>query len=158
MISSGPGPSTPAGFTFRYGRVAMRARLPGAGNGLWPAFWLLPANKDALPEIDVMEATGDRPGTVQMHLHYRVGDGRVQAPGAEWTGLTAGWHIFSLDWSPGQLVWRVDGHVRWTLSGDMVPSRPMYVVANLAVGGDPPPDAATPFPASLDIDWIRVWQ
>jgi hypothetical protein len=36
----------------------------------------------------------------------------------------------------------------------------MYVLANLAVGGDWPgaPDATTPFPTSYDIDYIRVWK
>jgi beta-glucanase (GH16 family) len=36
----------------------------------------------------------------------------------------------------------------------------MYVIANLAVGGDWPghPDRATWFPAELDIDYIRVYK
>ena len=36
----------------------------------------------------------------------------------------------------------------------------MFLVVNLAVGGDWPgaPDARTPFPAALLIDWIRVRQ
>jgi beta-glucanase (GH16 family) len=36
----------------------------------------------------------------------------------------------------------------------------MYLLANLAVGGTWPgdPDASTPFPASMIIDHIRVWQ
>jgi beta-glucanase (GH16 family) len=47
-------------FAFRYGRVEARIRLP-AGQGLWPAFWLLPQDDAyggwaASGEIDVMEA------------------------------------------------------------------------------------------------------
>jgi beta-glucanase (GH16 family) len=36
----------------------------------------------------------------------------------------------------------------------------MYIIANLAVGGDWPgnPDATTRFPGSMDIDYIRVYQ
>jgi beta-glucanase (GH16 family) len=41
-----------------------------------------------------------------------------------------------------------------------IPTQPMYVIANLAVGGSWPgaPDASTPFPSDLDIDWIHVYQ
>jgi beta-glucanase (GH16 family) len=36
----------------------------------------------------------------------------------------------------------------------------MYIVANLAVGGSwpGPPNASTPFPSALEIDYIRVWR
>jgi beta-glucanase (GH16 family) len=36
----------------------------------------------------------------------------------------------------------------------------MYVIANLAIGGDWPgnPDAATKFPGTMEIDYIRVYQ
>jgi len=40
-----------------------------------------------------------------------------------------------------------------------IPTEPMYVLANLAVGGNWPgsPDASTPFPSDLEIDWIHVF-
>jgi beta-glucanase (GH16 family) len=36
----------------------------------------------------------------------------------------------------------------------------MYVDLELAVGGRWPgnPDRTTPFPSSLDVDYVRVWQ
>lgn len=45
---------------FRYGRIEMRARLP-AGQGAWPAFWMLPSQSlyggwPRSGEIDIMEA------------------------------------------------------------------------------------------------------
>ena len=160
MISSGPGPgSRPPRFAFRYGRAAIRARVP-RGHGLWSAFWLLPADRESKPEIDVLEVLGDRPGTVEMNLHYRNGDGEERQRGREWVGLRPGWHTFAIDWRPGELTWLVDGRRRWRVRGRAVPSEPMYLVANLAVGGDwpGPPGPGTRFPASLDIDWIRVWR
>jgi beta-glucanase (GH16 family) len=47
-------------FAFRYGRIEARIRLPG-GQGIWPAFWLLPQDDvygtwAASGEIDIMEA------------------------------------------------------------------------------------------------------
>jgi beta-glucanase (GH16 family) len=161
MISSGPRPGRRrAKFAFRYGRAAIRARVP-AGRGLWSAFWLLPASRESKPEIDVMEVIGQRPDTVEMHLHWRREDGEVERRGKEWRqpSLRRGWHTFAIDWRPGRLAWLIDGVVRWRVRGRAVPSEPMYLVANLAVGGDwpGPPDATTRFPSALAIDWVKVW-
>jgi beta-glucanase (GH16 family) len=132
-----------------------------AGRGLWPAFWLLPANQRSLPEIDVMEILGDKPATVHMHFHYRGRGGRPVDKGNTWTspGLAAGWHRFAIDWRPGVLRWLIDGTERFRITGSSVPDVPMYLVANLAVGGDWPgsPDRETPFPSVFKIDYIRVW-
>jgi beta-glucanase (GH16 family) len=163
MISSGPTPRSGAPkFAFRYGRVEARMRIP-AGPGLWPAFWLLPADESDLPEIDVMEIDGSGPNVVMMHLHYRGPGAKEAVQGFTWTrpALTTGWHRFGIDWQPGRLDWLVDGVVRWHVSGGAVPSQPMYMIANLAVGGGETvsaPTASTPFPSVLQIDWVRVWQ
>ena len=39
-------------------------------------------------------------------------------------------------------------------------NRPFHLLLDLAVGGDwpGPPDASTPFPATLLVDWVRVYQ
>ena len=148
-------------FAFRYGRAEIRARVP-SGKGLWSAFWLLPADRDSKPEIDVMEILGHRPTTVEMHLHYRRRDGSEAAPGADWTDkrLRSGWHTFAVDWRPRRLVWLVDGRRRWSVTGRRVPHERMYLVANLAVGGDWPgrPSPSTRFPSALEIDYVRVWK
>jgi beta-glucanase (GH16 family) len=71
-----------------------------------------------------------------------------------------GWHRFAIDWRPGKLTFIVDGRARWRITGDAVPAEPLYLVLNLAVGGDypGPPDDDTVFPAAVKADWIRVWQ
>jgi beta-glucanase (GH16 family) len=50
-------------FSFTYGRVEVRAKLP-KGDWLWPAIWLLPARNEygmwpASGEIDIMESRGN---------------------------------------------------------------------------------------------------
>lgn len=50
-------------FSFKYGRVEVRAKLP-KGDWLWPAIWMLPKNQQyglwpASGEIDIMESRGN---------------------------------------------------------------------------------------------------
>lgn len=55
--------STVQSFSFKYGRVQVKAKLP-KGNWLWPAIWLLPRYHEygtwpASGEIDIMESRGN---------------------------------------------------------------------------------------------------
>jgi beta-glucanase (GH16 family) len=141
-------------FQFTYGYVQFRARPP-AGDGLWSALWLLPANRSWPPEIDVLEVYGDDPSLAVLTYHpphgppaqrqVRVGD------------LSSGWHDFAVDWRPGSLIWFVDGHVRFRYEGT-VPDQPMYLAMDLAVSRTHPPSSTTPASASLAVDQVRVWQ
>ncbi len=163
MISTGPpGDEEPARYAFTYGYVEARLRLP-QGQGLWPAFWLLPADQESRPEIDVVETLGHRPDTAELHYHHLDADGAEQDPGHEWSApdLADGdWHEFAVDWEPGRITWIIDGRARWEVTGDHVADEDLYLVLNLAVGGDWPgdPDEDTEFPAAVEAEWIRVWQ
>jgi beta-glucanase (GH16 family) len=163
MITTGPTGerSGPARFVFQYGYVEMRARVP-SGKGLWPAFWLLPANRQDRPEIDVMEIMGDQPNTTRMTLHYPTVSGDRESMTQQWTGddFSADWHTFGADWEPDAVVWYVDGVERWRYTDrTRIPAQPMYLLADLAVGGDWPgaPDISTLFPSDYQINYIRVW-
>jgi len=162
MISSGgrSGEIAP-GFTFRYGYMEARVKVP-AGQGLWPAFWTLPADYSWPPEIDVMEILGHEPNVTEMHYHYNDAGGTHRGPGARWAGpdFSAGWHTFGVDWQPGAMVWYVDGIERWRFTDAFaITATPQYLVLNLAVGGDWPgsPNASTPFPSDYLVDHVRVW-
>lgn len=147
-------------FAQQYGWFEMRARIP-KGKGYWPAFWLLPDDKRWPPEIDILEILGHQPDVAHFTTHWRDAQRRHLDDTHEWRGpdFSAGFHTFAVDWEPGLVVWYVDGIERARTSKG-VPNVPMYVIANLAVGGDWPgnPDATTQFPQSMDIDYIRVYQ
>jgi beta-glucanase (GH16 family) len=159
-------------FSFRYGKVAARMRVP-AGRGLWPAFWMLGAdiNRVGYPncgEIDVMELLGQQPRKVYGTVHGPGPDldtgigGSLRAK----RSLARGFHTYAARWTPRSVRFSLDGHVyevvrkrdypngdKWALD------HRMFMLLNLAVGGSWPgaPDAATDFPARLKVDWVRVW-
>jgi beta-glucanase (GH16 family) len=150
------------GFAFQTGYAEIKARVP-QGNGLWPAFWLLPVDLTSKPEIDVMEILGNDPNILEMHIHYLVDPENADSSGADWEGpdFSADWHTFAIDWRTDRVVWIVDGIERWRFEEQAyIPSVRMYLLLNLAVGGDwpGPPDSNTVFPSYFDIDYIRVWR
>ncbi|WP_161623980.1 glycoside hydrolase family 16 protein [Paeniglutamicibacter gangotriensis] len=161
MVTTGPPAHQRAPrLAFTYGKVEVRFRLP-AGRGLWPAIWLLPASENSRPEIDMLEVTGEDTGRLRLHLHPKddsapsIGKDYLLPGGAS---LAGGWHTIGLDWSPGRLDFILDGKRVWRLDGKEVPDEPMYLVMNLAVGGEYPgdPDQSTRFPATMSIDHVRI--
>ncbi len=148
----------------RYGYFEARLKVP-AGQGLWPAFWLLhTTTAPDVNEIDIHEILGSAPRVAHMTNHW----GTAYAPGyhefdsTSWEApepFSAAFHTFGLEWSPDALVWTIDGIERKRHTGAGIPSVPMYVLLNLAIGGDWPgaPDGTTPFPARYEIDYVRVY-
>ncbi len=166
MVTTGPATENtrdPATFAFTYGYVEVRAMVP-KGQGLWPAIWLLPADQQPLPEIDAMEILGNDPKTVNMDFHYLNNDGTVEDSSSTWTSsidLTTGWHTFGLDWEPDRIVWYIDGVQRREFTQkELIPNKPMYLLINLAVGGDWPgnPNSSTLFPSTFQVDYVRIWK
>ncbi len=154
--------SLPIRFAFKYGYAEIRAKIP-TGQGLWPAFWLLPDDHTSLPEIDVMEMFGQEPHQVHMNYHYPSAEGGRKNIGDKWIGedLSQDWHTFAVDWQPDAIIWYVDGIERWRFDDpNFISDKNMYLIVNLAVGGNYPgnPNDDTPFPSVLEIDYVRVWK
>jgi beta-glucanase (GH16 family) len=151
--------STFGTFSQTYGRFEIRCRVP-AGRGLRPGFLLLPVPFGPLPEIDVFETTGSDPSKV--YFANRWGTEQTERSfGDSFTGpdLSAGFHTLSIEWARDKITWFIDGKEKFQ-SVDGIPRQPMYLLIDLAVGGRlaRSPDASTTFPASFDIDYIRVYQ
>lgn len=137
---------------FSYGYFEMRAKLP-KGQGIWPAFWL---TNDSTLEIDAMEMLGHQPNKVYMTLHKN--GSQVQGVSKTGPDFSAGFHTFAVDWQPTYVKWYIDGVLSATYSGSM-PSDPLYICLNTAVGGAWPgsPDSTTQFPVEYNIDYLRVY-
>ncbi len=146
-------------FSQTYGYFEMRAKFPGT-NGFWPAFWLLPKSGAWPPEIDVIEHLSKQPSTAYFTMHYGTEANHQQSQGT-WNGpnLTQDYHVYAVDWQPNSMVWYVDGVERYRLSNTNVPNVPMFILANLAVGGSwaGAPDSTTVFPNNMEVDYIRAW-
>ena len=145
-------------FSFLYGYMEVRAKLP-PGHGMWPAVWMMPASyDDDNGEIDVLEVVGRDPTEANFALH-RHGEDDVE----DWDGpdFSQDFHTFGVDWQADYVAWYVDGVERARITDrSLICPEAMYPILNLAIGGDwgGPPDATTQFPATMLVDYVRVWQ
>ena len=148
-------------FTFKYGYAEVRARMP-KGQGFLSAFWTMPIDKTWPPEIDVIEVLGQDPSMAHLTLHFPKNGEKWKddKDGGKFRGddLTAAFNTYAAKWDETGVVWYVNGVERHRT--DKSPNEPMYLLATLALGGHwaGPPDAQTPFPAYMEIDYIRVYQ
>ena len=151
-------------FAQAYGVWETRLRYP-AGRGVWPGFFLLPKGQMApFPEIDILEAypgptganggLGKRVIVTTVHLSAAVAHSIAFDAGID---LTTDFHTYRMEWTPGRLVFSLDGAVYWTLTED-VPSVPMYPILDLAMGASGfRVDETTPDPAVMDVEYVRVF-
>ncbi len=159
-------------FTAQYGHLEASIRLP-SGRGVWPAFWMLGSNITsagwpACGEIDVMENIGSEPSVNHATAHgpgYSGGNGitaRYTLPGG--AKFSDAFHTFTIDWSPGTIVFSIDGASYQTVTRASIPAgtswvfdAPFFLLLNVAVGGTFPgsPDATTVFPQEMLVDYVR---
>jgi beta-glucanase (GH16 family) len=134
-----------------------------------------------------MEARGQEPNKVLGTLHF----------GSRWPANThagkdfvlprgttiADFHVYTLEWEPGEIRWYVDNQLYQTQSfwwsssksgggngqnpkraADLNPwpapfDQPFYLIMNVAVGGKflGNPDSSTVFPVDMVVDYVRVY-
>ena len=157
------------------GRFEARIKLP-AGQGMWPAFWMLGDNIDragwpACGEIDIMENIGSEPSTVHGSAHgpgYTGGTGvgsQYSLPSGQ--PLPADFHLYAVEWESNVIRYYLDSTLYETITPASLPAgspwvfdHPFFLLLNVAVGGDWPgsPDATTVFPQTMLVDYVRVYK
>lgn len=157
---------------FTYGRFEASIKLP-AGDGLWPAFWMLPTDElyGSWPqsgEIDIMEYVASTPNEILGYIHY--GD---LYPNNQSQGNTIAlknevfynaFHEFAIEWEPGEIRWFMDGilYSRKTTE-DISPynwpfDKDFHFLLNVAVGGNLGGDVVdSMLPATMEVDYVRVY-
>ena len=163
-------------FSQAYGRFEARIKLP-AGQGLWPAFWMLGDNFGSAGwpkcgEIDIMENVGKEPGINHGSLHAPSSTAATSDLTATIT-LPAGqhlsddFHVYAIEWEPDAVRFYLDANLyatftsaQWPAGGRWVFDHRFFLILNVAVGGDWPgsPDDTTEFPQTMLVDYVRVYK
>ena len=167
-----------------YGSVQASIELP-VGAGLCSAFWMVgngpnpPANCwPSCGEVDILEALSQLPNVAIFTLHGPTTNPAQQSNFQQFEydqyglpDLTAGFHTYGVIWTPTSFTWTVDGvayatETRAALEAANGPAawagvydQPFHIILDLAVGNwQEGPNASTPFPAKLLVDWVRVYK
>ncbi|MGN6741742.1 MAG: glycoside hydrolase family 16 protein [Amnibacterium sp.] len=139
-----------------YGRYSVRFRadaVPG-----YKVAWLLWPQSNRWPqgEIDFPEA--DLTGAITGSSHSVDGDPSQVAWKID-TGvaMSSGWHVATIEWTPGRLRFLLDGKVWSTTDPAALPTHPMRwaLQTETQLSPAPPPaDAA----GHVQIDWVAIWR
>ena len=172
-------------FAYLYGRVDIRAKIPKEA-GTWPALWLLGKNVNedgayfdnlgygttswpACGEIDILEhgITRSKPDNyIQSAMHTPSSFGNTVNIGGVVVGdnIAANYHVYSMNWSPNQISFLLDGVVFYTYNPAIKNAstwpfdKEQYFLLNIAMGGIAGPIDPGFTQTAMDIDYIRVYQ
>ena len=158
-------------FSQQYGRFEARIRNTATdAPGLHEAFWLWPDDRvpstvawPAAGEIDISETYSVYKTLSIPFLHYSADSGGPQ-PGVNtaWncTAYRGQWNTYTLDWGPSRLSIYVNGKLCLTnTSADPAFQKPYIVALTAALGSAANTmTSATTIPATMAVDYIRVWR
>ena len=155
-----------------FGRFEARMKFPD-GQGMWPAFWMLPTNPtQGWPmsgEIDIFESVGQSANTAYGTIHYgqpwpdnaHQGGQIIMQPG-KWSD---GFHTYAVEWEQDEIRWYVDNMLYSVkTASDVAPEdwpfdgrNNFHFILNLAVGGTwggSVDDSV--LPQQMQVDFVRV--
>ncbi len=166
-------------FSFTYGRIEIRAKLP-TGTGTWPAIWLLNKNIDEdgaywdnqgfgttkwpiCGEIDILEHWGKNQDYVSSAVHNASSYGSEvkNLGGQKIDDVSNKFHIYTLDWTKEKMVFSVDGveHFQYQPSiknSDTWPyDSDYYLILNIAIEPNIDPNFVE---SPMVVDYIRIYQ
>lgn len=166
-------------FTFTYGRVEVRAKLP-MGIGTWPAIWMLNKNIDepgaywqkqgfgttywpVCGEVDIVEHWGKRQNYIQSAVHTAssAGDDVVNLGGKSVENVSNQFHVYSLEWYEDKMIFSVDGDEYYTYQPTIKDASTwpfisdQYLLLNIAIEPDIDPSFEE---SAMEVDYIRVYQ
>ncbi len=164
---------------FQYGRFEVRCKLP-KGAGFWPAFWLWGGGgaTGRAGEIDIVEIFDTSQPIFTTSVHNGSKKARMDFP-IDWN--IEDWHVYALEWDALALRYYVDDRLLRTFPRFKDPSilkqqsirkgrhkrnpafpweQWMVLRLNLALNSESGQNlnATTPFPATMEVDYVRVYQ
>ena len=163
-------------FAFTYGRVDVRAKLPIEA-GTWPAIWCLgkKTNKHgvhvgwpACGEIDIMEHgifPNEPLNFIQSAIHTPSSFGNtINKHGIVASDIKNDYHIYSMNWSPNQIIFLIDNVVFYIYSPAVKDettwpfNQDQYILLNVAMGGEAGEIDPSFTKSGMEIDYVRVYQ
>lgn len=157
-------------FSQQYGRFEARIKTRATSvPGLHEAFWLWPDDQystiawPSTGEIDVSETYSVYPTLSVPFLHYAA-DALGPQPGVNtaWTctALRGQWNTYTLEWGPSRIQILVNGKsCLVNTSADPAFAKRYIVALTAALGqGANAMTASTPLPATVSVDYVRVWR
>jgi beta-glucanase (GH16 family) len=170
-------------FAFKYGRIDVRAKLP-IESGTWPAIWMLGKNTNedggyfdaaygttdwpASGEIDIMEHgifPSENINFIQSAIHTPSSNGNtVNKGGTIASDLADSYHIYSMNWSPNQISFLLDGVIYYTYNPAVKDAstwpfdKEQYLLLNIALGGFSGTIPSDFVQTSMLVDYVRVYQ
>jgi len=160
---------------WQYGKIIVRAKLPTAGNGLWPAIWMMPStnkygNWPRSGEIDIMEFVGHLPNIIHGTVHtkaYNHIDGTQKGSTIHLSDISSKFHNYSVEWDKEFIKFAVDDSIYFKFANEHKSweewpfDQKFYLILNLAIGGSWGGEKGIDnkvFPAIMEIDYVRVYQ
>ena len=165
-------------YTFTYGRVEVRAKLP-EGVGTWPAIWMLGKNINEpgaywqtqgygttpwpqCGEVDIMEHWGGNQNYVQRALHTPSSyGGTLNHGGQTIPNSSTQFNKYSLEWTPEQMIFSVNDIVHYTYYPSIQNSETgpfdseQYLLLNIAIGSS----ITSSFDQGImEIDYVRIYE
>ncbi|RYC07124.1 glycoside hydrolase family 16 protein [Nocardioides zhouii] len=160
-------------FGFRYGFAAARVKFHRL-RGQHGAFWLQPTAgmyPGALgSEIDVVEYFGNHHPQGGLATFTHRYDGRRRVSSGGWIPSSAsylasrrdGWsknyHVFSVEWTPRTMVFRIDGRETTRMTGNVSAERQFPILSLIAADYEIPKIKGRHLPQHMYVDWVRVWE
>ncbi len=154
-------------YNFKYGRVEVRAKLPGEA-GTWPAIWMLGKNFPVVGwpqtgEIDIMEQTGADKNTVLATCHWFDASRGAKADYGLTTSVTdvTDYHTYTMEWTGDFITVYLDDVEYYKLANNAtLPfNEDFFLLLNVAMGGTLGGNIDAGFSESrMEIDYVKVYQ
>lgn len=143
--------NTGSSFRTKFGKIEAKIKIDSASDVIH-AFWL--AGEKAVPQIDIFKCFNNK-----LSLNTFWGDPskreeiRSDSVAISASSFKNKYFIYSLEWMPGKLVWKINNLVVKTQTTN-IPDEEMYIVLNSGVYNE----LVKSVPAKLEIDWIRCYK
>lgn len=160
-------------YSFTYGKVEVRAKLPDGG-GTWPAIWMLGDNISSVGwptcgEIDIMEHTGNELGITSSAIHTLSGNSGNPAFVSHYDkvdDVATAFHVYGINWTVEKIEFTVDGVIKGTYAKPANSTEAnwpffndQFLILNIAMGGNLGGVIDSNFDeSSMEIDYVRVYQ